>query len=310
MLTANLKITMFKSYVDDVRLASTLLRLGMRYCKIDKKFIHDDGAEMMDKMLEEAGETGDARMSRVCHPAMEDINPDLKFTTEVESDFPDGWMPTLDFKTEMQDDGTINHTYFQKAMKTPYVLMQRSAMASKQKFNILSNELIRRLSNINKEGTELEEKKRVIEEFTKEMKSSGWERYDAREMVVSGILGWERKHQRRIDRNCDFYRSAASTLPGRCRKKLTEKTSWYKEKEADEMQETATKTNSGEEMQGTPSAKENKTTPGTGGQKRKRDAEEEKSKKVKKNDIKAVINVPCTPGGELAKRVRAGEESL
>ena len=72
------------------------------------------------------------------------------------------WMPTLDFKTEMQEDGSINPTYFRKGMKTPYGLMQRSAMASKQKFNILSNELIRRLSNINKKGNELKEKKRVI----------------------------------------------------------------------------------------------------------------------------------------------------
>ena len=127
---------------------------------------------MHDKMLEEAGESADARMSRVCHPAMEDINPDLKFTTEVESDFPDGWILTLDFKTDMQEDGTINQTYFKKGMNILYVLMRLSAMASKQKFNILSNELIRRLSNINKEGTELKEKKRVIEEFTKEMKNS------------------------------------------------------------------------------------------------------------------------------------------
>ena len=114
------------------------------------------------------------------------------------------WMPTLYFKTEMKEYGTTNHTYFWKGMKTPYGLMQRSAMASKQKFNILSNELIRRLSNINKEGTELKEKKRVIEEFTKEMKNSGWERYDTTEMIVSGIFGSERKHQRRVESNMDF----------------------------------------------------------------------------------------------------------
>ena len=42
-------------------------------------------------------------------------------------------------------------------------------------------------------------------------------------------MGWEKKHQRRVESNMDFYRSAASTLPGRCRRKFTEKTSWYKE---------------------------------------------------------------------------------
>ena len=34
-------------------------------------------------------------------------------------------------------------------MKTPFVVMNRSAMASQQKISILANELVRRLSNTN-----------------------------------------------------------------------------------------------------------------------------------------------------------------
>ena len=83
-------------------------------------------------------------------PAVEDIDPDLKFTTKVESDFPDGWLPTLDFMTNLNPDGTINHTYFPKSMKTPFVVMERSAMSIKQKLNILANDIIRRMSNVNK----------------------------------------------------------------------------------------------------------------------------------------------------------------
>ena len=48
--------------------------------------------------------------------------------------------------------------------------------------------------------------------------------------------------------------------------------------------------------------------------KRNRDAEEkskpEKINANKKNDIKGVMNVPCTPGGILAKRMRQGEEEM
>ena len=238
LLHADLKLTLFKSYVDDGRLAGTVLKLGMRYCNIKKSFKYAASDEMIDKILEEGGETIDARMARVCLPAMEDINPDLKFTPEVASDFPDGWVPTLDFKTKMLEDGTITHTYFQKSIKTPYVLVQRSAMSQKQKYNILANEMIRRLSNGDKEGTSQDEKNRVVEELTKEMKSSGWERNETREVIVSGILGWERKHERRKNEKTDFYRSAASTLSKRCRKKLTEKTSWYKGKDDEEESET------------------------------------------------------------------------
>ena len=119
MLKADLKITLFKSYVDDVRLACTLLRLGMRYCEVSKTFKHTPADEMHDKMLEEEGESANARMTRICHPAMQDINPDLKFTSEIEEDFPDKWLHTLDFKTEMDSERNINHTFFQKEMKTP-----------------------------------------------------------------------------------------------------------------------------------------------------------------------------------------------
>ena len=44
--------------------------------------------------------------------------------------------------------------------------------------------------------------------------------------------------------------------------------------------------------------------------KRKRDEKEQHHPPPKKNDIKGVINCPCTPGGELAKRLRTGEEEL
>ena len=110
LLRADLKLTLFKTYVDDGRLAGTMMRLGMRYCKKEKSFKHTHYDEMMDKMMEESGEDRNARMARICLPAMEDVNPDLKFTTEVESDFPDGWLPTLDFQTK-QTQMAPSHTH-------------------------------------------------------------------------------------------------------------------------------------------------------------------------------------------------------
>ena len=59
---ADLKITLFKSYLDDMRLAGTILKLGMRYFSIQKSSKHAPSDEMIDKNLEEEGETIDARM--------------------------------------------------------------------------------------------------------------------------------------------------------------------------------------------------------------------------------------------------------
>lgn len=82
-------------------------------------------------------------------------------------------------------------------MKTPYLIMNRSAMCDHQRFTILSNEIIRRLSNINFQEISTEEKIETIEKFIHQMKNSEYERKHVREAVVSGVLGWLRKIKRR-----------------------------------------------------------------------------------------------------------------
>ena len=113
-------------------------------------------------------------------------------------DFPDNKLPTLYFLLWLDRNGLINYSYFQKLMKTPLVIMEKSAMGQNQRYSILSNEMIRRLSNTNHEQPDVEDVSRVIETFTQELKNSGYSRKQAREAVVSGFLGWRRKIQRRI----------------------------------------------------------------------------------------------------------------
>ena len=56
------------------------------------------------------------------------------------------------------------------------------------------------------------ETKVVVEQFTKELKVSGYTRAEAKEIVVSGLIGWKRKMKRREGA---IYRSAKSTLASR-----------------------------------------------------------------------------------------------
>ena len=78
-------------------------------------------------------------------------------------------------------------------MKTPFILMERSAMGDQQRYAILTNELIRRLSTIDTEYVTAGEVMEVIEVFICEMKSSGYSREQTRETVVAGVKGWKRK---------------------------------------------------------------------------------------------------------------------
>ena len=115
-------------------------------------------------------------------------------------------------------------------MKNKILLMKRSAMATRQKYTILSNELTRRLSNCHLEGTSDMEKREVIEQFTRQVKNSGFVRSEAREIVISGIKGWKSRHAKRREEGIPFYRSARSTIGKRFKKKLTEKSNWWRDK--------------------------------------------------------------------------------
>ena len=89
-------------------------------------------------------------------------------------------LPTLDLQVEVikveyknQLIDQISFTFFQKPRKTALVIGFTSAMAAYQKHNILSNEIIRRLSNLSKDRCN-QEKIKVIDDFTRELKSSGY----------------------------------------------------------------------------------------------------------------------------------------
>ena len=112
---------------------------------------------------------------------------------------------TLDF-TYWQEEGKILHEYYEKSMKTPLVIMKRSAMCQSQKISILTNELIRRLSNISESLPDTVRVK-VIDKFTCQMKNSGYDRMEILEMVMSALRGFKRKVERRKEAGEEFYRS-------------------------------------------------------------------------------------------------------
>ena len=211
-------ITLFKIYVDDGRQVSTVLEMGSRYSMEERRMVVTEEAVKEDERRKEEGESSSARMARTLIPAMNAINPDLRFTVEIEEDFLDKRLPTLDCKLWFNRDWSLNHTYYEKDMKSQILIPARSAMAETQRMNILSNDLVRRLSNVKIEQAEEGEVEKVIEQYTKQLKTSGYDRKKCREVVTSGVVGWIRKRRRREDQGMSFYRGAASTLRLRIRK--------------------------------------------------------------------------------------------
>jgi hypothetical protein len=218
---------------------------------------------------------------------MNHVNKNLNFTTEAPKDFPPQRLPTLDFVIWLVD-GLIRHSYYEKAMKTQFTVMQRSAMGEHQRLAILSNELVRRLNTIHSEVRE-DEMVKVVEQYVRQLKTSGYGRKQAREIIISGVIGWRRKLERREEAGQKQYLEAKETLEARTDAKLLEKVSWFKGNSKRKL------ANQKSKFQYQPPAK-----------KMRKEKKEGKSSKA----IKAVMFVPYTAHSELASKLRESDASM
>ena len=128
------------------------------------------------------------------------------------------------------------------------------------------------------------ERMQILDDFSEKMLRSGYNITQVREILISGIRGYLRKLNLAKQRGTKPYRSAKSSLADRIKKKIFEKTSWYREKKN--------------------FLKKSAQIPG-----------KKFSKKQKKSDpqnkkIKAVLFVPRTERGELLSRLKEEEAKL
>ena len=135
---SGLRVPLLTGYVDDGHQGGTTLRKGMKFDNAANKFVMDE-EQLRDDVVRD--EPDNVRMARVCLPAMNSVNDDLKFTTEAPEDFANNRLPTLDFVLWLID-GILFHTYYEKSMKNQMTVMQRSAMSEHQRIAIISNELV------------------------------------------------------------------------------------------------------------------------------------------------------------------------
>ena len=289
-----------RGYVDDNRQETELMRRGSRFNHEKKRFTWREDWERED---EEKNEPDEQRMGAVCLEGMNSVSSMLTFTAETIYNFENRMLATLDMQVEVikvehreEMVDQISFSYYQKPMKTPLVIGYSSAMGQHQKFSILSNEVIRRLSNLSPDRTS-HERTRVIDEFTKELKSSGYSRAQAREVIVCGLLGLARKRKRREREGEEFYRTGRSTLNKRNLKRLGEKQNWFKKKLISEEERVEKKKEDRERIRDTQPEEKTKAM------------QEEKDQK-QRGDPKSVIMVPYTPGSRLAKEMREVEEIM
>ena len=278
---AEVKIWMDSLYVDDYRTLITALRPGLRWDQEKGKLQFRE--EWRDEDLKSEISTT-RRSATVLKAAMESINPDIKFEIELEEDFPDKKLPTLDTCVWLDRSPDIppkfNFSFFEKKMNSSYVILEKSAMSMKQKYAILSQEVVRRMLNT-RTGTKQQDRNDILNRYSQKLLRSGYRIPQVREILISGIRSYQRRLKNAESKKVNLYRSAKSSLGERIRKKLFEKTSWFKERERKRIL--------------------TKRTQNSSAQKRKPGPQLE---------IKSVMFVPRSEKGELLKRLKEEESKL
>ena len=221
---------------------------------------------------------------------MNSVFKNIQFETELAEDFTQRKLPTLDFEMWFQKDGKKNegrkkilYRFYEKPMNTPFSIMKKSAMPEGGKVASLSQEVVRRMLNTS-EMLDQNERDQILNNYTKKLFHSGYEKHQVKEILESGLKGYEKKLEKAKKENRNIHREACDTIKTRQRKKLLAKTTWYKKK------------------------KENNESKKDGQEGKKRAGDTDQNKQI--TPIVSVMFVPRTEGGELAKRLRQEEEII
>ena len=98
---------------------------------------------------------------------------DLQFTSEVEGEFLDGRIPSLDITMWMEKENQCRYSFYENPMATKKTIDKNTAICENQKKAILTAEGIRRMLSMDGQVTQ-EEKDRVLDDFRDKINRSGY----------------------------------------------------------------------------------------------------------------------------------------
>ena len=227
---ADIDIFLQGLFVDDGRYVTSCIPDGVRFCHRDNKFIFREDWKVEDSKSSEA-DRKKKTSSELCK-AMNSLFSNIRFTVESEEDFENKRLPTLDcdmWMEKLESGNYLRYSFYEKPMKNPYCIMKSSAMSEKSKIQILAQDLIRRMQNICDSVSQTERNK-VVNDYTDRLFRSGYCHSQVREIIISGLVGYERKVARAARDKVPLHRPAAITLKTRLHKKLTQRENWFKGK--------------------------------------------------------------------------------
>ena len=275
MMKERLRSEISFRYVDDLRIFMRNILPGWRW--EEWRFQYKE-----EWRLEEVDMDPEAKTSGEMKKVMDSIFPMLNFEMETPGMFR-GSLPTLDFSCYMEGH-RVRYTFFQKPMAKKTLIHRRSALGENTKMSSLTQNLMRRMKNIG-EDLPMEERIRVVDQFTDQLLFSGYSMEQTKRIIVAGLKGYENLLRKAEKGKTRIHRPAADGLAARKRKKLLGKGNWFQPRKRER-----------EGMRRPPMT-----------------MTQRKQRMTKESDEIPTVSVlfcPQTPGGQLAKNLQRAENRI
>ena len=137
----NVRLRLHERYIDDTNVVATKTPIGARYD--GEKIVVNDESLSADE-----GIPDDERTMKLIQSVASHIHPSIRLTVDYPSNHADDKVPMLDVKMWIETVGNkrlILYEHYEKEMTTKAVIHARSALPTRTKRTVLTQEMLRRL---------------------------------------------------------------------------------------------------------------------------------------------------------------------
>ena len=210
------------TFVDDITLAPEIIKPGMKL--EDGKLVHCKVKENNDNSI-----PGDMRTMLLITEIANRIDPIIKVTFDVASNYDDNMVPILDVKVGLNKDGKIVYKFYRKPIASKLLTHGNSAMSMNKKMEIVTQECFKRLHNTS-DLMDSETKICLLTEFMRDLKSSGYNESERETVLEGGIKTYANLKSKAEKGIRPFFRSNSYEKEKRMKEKKDKRDNWYKSK--------------------------------------------------------------------------------
>ena len=157
------------------------------------------------------------------------VDPDIEVEIDFPSKHPSKMLPILDMEMGMNEN-KVQYMFYRKPMANKYTMMANSAVSERVKRSTMTNEALRRLLCCSP-NLEEQKKVKVMEDYAKLLKRSGYSERFRYEVISDAIKGHQKLIQEEAEGRRPLNRPRGFQEEERRRKRQEKVGRWYRREE-------------------------------------------------------------------------------